>query len=71
MAPSAGETTHNKLVDIIAVDSVDRYLEQAERAGAQIVRNKREIPGVGYAGYIRDPERTPLASSRPLTEDPA
>jgi predicted enzyme related to lactoylglutathione lyase len=45
-----------QLVNIIGVDSVDDYLARAEKAGATVVRPKQEIPGVGYAGYVRDPE---------------
>jgi uncharacterized protein len=45
-----------QLVNIIGVDSVDDYLKRAEQAGAKIVRDKREIPGVGCSAYIQDPE---------------
>lgn len=45
-----------QLVNIIGVESVDESLERAVRAGARIVREKKEIPNVGYAAYIQDPE---------------
>lgn len=44
------------LVNIIGVDSVDDYLKKAEQAGAKILREKEEIPNVGFAAYIQDPE---------------
>lgn len=44
------------LVNVIGVDSVDDYLKKAEQAGAKIIREKMEIPNVGFAAYFQDPE---------------
>ena len=45
-----------QLVNIIGVDSLDDSLDKARAAGAELVREKKEIPGVGTAAYIKDPE---------------
>jgi predicted enzyme related to lactoylglutathione lyase len=60
-----------QLVNIIGVDSVDSYLKRAEAAGARIVRDKREIPGVGYAAYIEDPEGNTVGIFEPIEGGPA
>ena len=44
------------LVNVIGVDSVDDYLKKAEQAGAKIIREKEEIPNIGFVAYIKDPE---------------
>ena len=55
-----------ELVNIIGVDSVDDYLKRASEAGAEVVRPKREIPTVGFAAYIQDPEGNTVGLFEPL-----
>jgi predicted enzyme related to lactoylglutathione lyase len=57
-----------ELVNIIGVDSVDDYLKRAAEAGAEVVRPKREIPNIGFAAYIRDPEGNTVGLFEPLEE---
>ena len=47
---------HRAPVLIIGVESVDEALKAVETAGGEILNEKSPIPGVGYAGYLRDPE---------------
>ena len=53
------------LVNIIGVDSLDDHLLKARSAGAEIVRDKREIPGVGTAAYIKDTEGNTVGLFQP------
>lgn len=46
----------SELVNIVGVESVDKYLKRAEDAGAEIVRPKRAVGNVGFAAYIKDPD---------------
>lgn len=47
---------HRAPVVIIGVESVDDALKSAEDNGAEVLSPSQPIPGVGYAGYLRDPE---------------
>lgn len=47
---------HAAPVVVVAVPSVDDALQRAEAGGAQTVTAKQTIPGIGYSGYLRDPE---------------
>ncbi|MDX1657815.1 MAG: VOC family protein [Nitriliruptorales bacterium] len=47
---------HRAPVVIVGVESVEAALQEAESAGAEVVHPKTSIPGVGYSGYLRDPE---------------
>lgn len=55
------------LVNVIGVDSVDDYLKKAEQAGAKIIREKMEIPNVGFAAYIQDPEGNTVGLFEPVS----
>jgi uncharacterized protein len=55
-----------ELVNIIGVDSLDEYLKRASEAGAEVVRAKQEIPNVGSAAYIRDPEGNTVGLFEPV-----
>jgi predicted enzyme related to lactoylglutathione lyase len=61
-----GKRFATELVNIIGVDSVDDYLKRASEAGAEVVRPKREIPNIGFAAYIRDPEGNTVGLFEPL-----
>jgi hypothetical protein len=58
----------SQLVNIIGVESVDDYLERAARAGATILRDKQEIPNVGFAATSRIQKATPSAGSSRVME---
>ena len=45
-----------QLVNIIGVDSLDDSLERARSAGAEVVRDKLDMPGIGSVAYIKDSE---------------
>lgn len=38
----------------------------ASEAGAEVVRSKQEIPNIGFAAYIRDPEGNTVGLFEPL-----
>lgn len=44
-----------KVMNTIAVDDIDAYLEKAKAAGAEIHMDKMKIPGIGYQAYVKDP----------------
>ena len=54
-APAA-DASVNAFVCSLGIDSVDRYLEGALKAGATVALPKMAIPGVGYQAYIKDPD---------------
>ena len=58
----------SELVNIVGVDSVDAYLERARQAGAKVVREKQEIPNVGYAAYIEDTEGNTVGIFQPMMD---
>src|SRR5215469_17437306 len=45
----------NAFVCSIGVDSVDRYIERALKAGGVMALPKMAIPGVGWQAYVKDP----------------
>jgi uncharacterized protein len=54
-----------QLVNIIGVDSLDDSLVKARAAGAELVRDKEEIPGVGIAAYVKDTEGNTVGLFQP------
>ncbi len=54
--PPADGAPTNAYVCTIAVDSLDRVMEQVSARGGEIVVPKDEIPGVGWLAYAKDPE---------------
>lgn len=42
------------IVNTIAVDDIDVYIEKVKACGGEIVLDKDLIPGVGYQAYFRD-----------------
>ena len=56
-----------QLVNIIGVDSLDDSLDKAKAAGAELVRDKEVIPGVGTAAYIKDPEGNTVGLFEPAS----
>jgi hypothetical protein len=54
-APAA-DAPVNAFVCSLGIDSVDRYLESALKAGATVALPKMAIPGVGYQAYVKDPD---------------
>lgn len=52
MSPTAFTLAHN----VSSRDEVDQVIEQARRAGAEIVKQSQDTLYGGYAGYFRDPD---------------
>ena len=53
--PANGAAT-NAYVCTIAVDSLDRVMQQVTDRGGEIVVAKDEVPGIGWLAYAKDPE---------------
>lgn len=47
---------HATPVLVIGVASVEETIGAARSAGAEVLIDKQEIPGVGYSAYLRDTE---------------
>lgn len=62
---------HAGPVVIVGVASIDDTLAAAEEAGAAVLSGKREIPTVGYAAYVRDPEGNVVGLFEPAQEPAA
>jgi uncharacterized protein len=50
------EDLHQAPVLIAGVADIDDVLSRAQKSGGQIIQGKLPIPGMGWSGYIRDPE---------------
>jgi predicted enzyme related to lactoylglutathione lyase len=46
----------NAYVCSIGISDVDAYMAHALKAGATVALPKMTIPGVGYQGYVKDPD---------------
>lgn len=44
------------VVNTIAVDSIDQYLEKIEQAGGKVLIPKGAVPGLGYVAFAEDTE---------------
>lgn len=49
-------TPDEVVVNTVAVDDVDVYVERVLAAGGSLVMPRRAIPGVGWLAYVRDTE---------------
>ena len=47
---------HAAPVVIVGVDDIDAALQRATDAGAKLVHGKNAVPGMGWSGYVEDPE---------------
>lgn len=47
---------HATPVVIVGVASVDETITAARDAGAEVLLDRQEIPGIGYSAYLRDTE---------------
>lgn len=50
------EDLHQAPVLIAGVADIDDVLSRAQKSGGQIIQGKLPIPGMGWSGYVRDPE---------------
>lgn len=57
---------HTAPVLVIGVASADETIAAAEAAGAEILAGKEEVPGVGYAAYLRDSEGNTIGIFEPF-----
>ena len=53
--PANGAPT-NAYVCTIAVDALDRVVQEVTDRGGEIVEPEHEIPGIGWLAYAKDPE---------------
>lgn len=51
----------------IQVESVDTHIEKVRSKGGSLVKEKMEIPGMGYYAYVSDPEGNVLGLWEPMT----
>jgi predicted enzyme related to lactoylglutathione lyase len=63
-SPDEGQAV-NAFVCTVQVDSVDESFSVAESLGGTIAVPKIQIPGVGWLGYIKDPDGNLLGLSQP------
>jgi uncharacterized protein len=57
---------HTSPVVVVGVASVDETIAAARDAGGEILADKQEVPGVGYAAYLRDSEGNTIGIFEPL-----
>jgi uncharacterized protein len=53
----------------VEVADIDQKLEKATSLGARITVPKREIPGVGWMAYFRDPDQNMVGLLQPNEEE--
>ena len=51
----------HKLINYIAVESVDEYSQKIELLGGKVIVPKTEIPGIGWWAFAVDPEGNQFA----------
>lgn len=47
-------------INYVNVESVDQYVEEAQRLGATVLAGKAPVPGMGYFAQLRDPQGNPF-----------
>lgn len=52
----------------VDVEDLDETMKKAKKAGARIVREKTEVPGVGWMCYAKDTEGNIFGMMEPMTE---
>ena len=50
------QTPSESVINYIAVDSIDEYLNKITTAGGKIIESKQPIPGIGYMAIGMDTE---------------
>jgi len=53
----------------ISVDDIDAVIAQAKAAGAEILMEAFDVPGVGRIGTMRDPQGAEIAFMTPAPQD--
>lgn len=59
LAKREGGATGDRIVayvGVISVDDIDATIDALADLGAPVVDGKREVPGVGWSAYFKDPE---------------
>ncbi len=59
---------HTAPVVVVGVSSVDDAIGAAREAGAEVLTEKQEIPGIGYSAYLRDPEGNTIGLFEPTDQ---
>lgn len=57
-----------RTVNTISVDDLDATIARATEAGATMVREKWELPGVGWVAYMQSPTGIPFGVIQPLPD---
>jgi uncharacterized protein len=58
---------HATPVLVVGVASLDETLSAARAAGAEILQDPLDIPGVGSSAYLRDPEGNTIGVFQPAS----
>ncbi len=58
----------DRTVNTIGVDHLEAYVAKVQRSGGEVMDEIREIPGVGYFVYAKDPEGTMFGMLEPAKE---
>jgi uncharacterized protein len=54
------ESSEQRPMNYVAVESVDQYTEKAQRLGARVLVEKMPVPGMGYFAQLSDPDGNPF-----------
>jgi len=55
------QSPEHRLMNYIAVESVDEYCRKVEELGGKVIVPKQEVPGIGWWALFLDPEGNALA----------
>jgi predicted enzyme related to lactoylglutathione lyase len=50
------EEIHQHPVVVIGVDDIAQSVQQARKAGAEVLLERQAVPTMGWSAYVRDPE---------------
>ena len=59
LTPREGNATGDRVtayVGVVGVPDIDASIAKAKELGAPVQDDKREVPGIGWSAYFKDPE---------------
>lgn len=59
----------NVPLNYVAVQDIDKALNEVVKLSGSVIMGKKEIPGIGYTAS-RDPEGNPIAMIQPIMPRP-
>jgi uncharacterized protein len=62
-----GHEPHNYCVVYVQVDDLATYCKKAEAAGAKVIIQSQEVPGMGHFSWLTDPEGNSFGLWKPMT----